>query len=61
MGELFVHESILDTTFTGRLLGVTKVGSYDAVVPEITGSAYITGFNRLVFDSKDPLVSGFLL
>jgi len=61
VGDLFVHESIIGTRFAGRLIAETKVGGYQAVIPEITGSAYITGFNRLVFDDEDPLREGFLL
>jgi proline racemase len=61
VGDEFIHESILRTKFRGRILGRTTVGQYDAIVPEITGSAYITGFNRLLFDEDDPLVRGFLL
>jgi proline racemase len=61
IGEKFVHESILGTKFLGRLLGTTRVGEYDAVVPEITGSASVTGFNRLVLDDNDPFEDGFLL
>ena len=61
IGETFVHEGILQTKFTGRLLRETKVGDYHAVLPEITGSAYITGRSRLVYDDKDPLIQGFLL
>jgi proline racemase len=61
VGDVFVHESIIGTNFRGRILSETKVGDYDAVVPEITGSAYITGFNKLVFDENDPLIHGFLL
>lgn len=61
LGERFVHESILQTKFIGRLLGETRVGAFKAVLPEITGSAYITGFNRLVVGEEDPLIQGFLL
>ncbi len=58
----FVNESITGTTFHGRLIGKTKVGEYPAVIPEITGSAYITGFNHLVLDPDDPFgLKGFLL
>ena len=39
----------------------TKVGEFDAIIPEITGSAYITGFNKLVIDDEDPVKYGFLL
>lgn len=61
VGDVFVHESIIRTKFNGRILGKTKIGDYDAILPEITGSAYITGFNRLIFDENDTLVHGFLL
>ncbi len=60
-GELFVYESILGTLFKGRVLGTTKVGEYEAVIPEITGSAYITGFNHFVIDEDDPVKHGFIL
>lgn len=60
-GETFVYESILGTLFKGRIVGKAKVGDIDAIIPEITGSAYITGFNQLVFDSADPLNDGFIL
>ena len=57
----FVHEGILGTTFTGRLLRKTKVGSYDAVVPTITGRAWITGFAQYVIDDSDPFPEGFTI
>jgi len=61
MGQDFIHESILQTKFKGRILGETKVGCYDAIIPQITGQAYITGFNNLVIDEEDPLKNGFCL
>lgn len=61
VGEPFVYESIIGTMFKGRILGETKVGEYNAVLPEITGSAYITGFNQFVIDEEDPVKYGFLL
>ena len=60
-GEPFVYESILGTLFKGKIIGTTKVGDFDAVVPEITGSAFITGFNTLVIDDRDPVKHGFTL
>ncbi|MBC7243390.1 MAG: proline racemase family protein, partial [Anaerolineae bacterium] len=39
----------------------TKVGPFDAVIPRIKGSAYITGFHTFVVDPEDPLGEGFLL
>ena len=57
----FVHEGILGTTFTGRLVRKTKVGNYDAVVPTITGRAWITGFAQYVVDVSDPFPEGFTI
>lgn len=62
LNEDFVNEGIAGTIFQGRLIGKTKVGEYPAVIPEITGSAYISGFNHLVLDPDDPFgAKGFLL
>lgn len=57
--EEFIYESILGTKFKGEIIGKTKVGDYEAIIPKITGAAYITGFNQLVIDSKDPVKHGF--
>jgi proline racemase/trans-L-3-hydroxyproline dehydratase len=61
LGEKFVYTSIIGTSFTGKLIGSTKVGNFDAVIPEITGKAFITGFNNYVIDERDPLKYGFLV
>lgn len=61
MNEPFVHESIVSSQFTARVLRETTVGRYAAVVPEISGDAFITGFHQFVIDSSDPLADGFLL
>ncbi|RNF03853.1 uncharacterized protein Tco025E_08105 [Trypanosoma conorhini] len=73
IGELFVNESILGTLFQGRLLGEeiipgVKVPATEefakgmlVVTPEVTGKAFITGFNTLLFDPKDPFINGFTL
>lgn len=54
-------ESILGTTFTGRVLKTSRVGSTDGVIPEVTGEAYITGRSESWIDPSDPLREGFLL
>ena len=59
IGEPFRHEGVLGTVFTGRLLEETTVGPYQAVVPELTGSAWITGFAQYVVDPQDPFPEGF--
>jgi proline racemase len=57
----FVNESPIGTRFAGRLIEETRVGPHRAVVPEVTGSASITGFHTFVLDADDPLPEGFLL
>ena len=55
----FVHEGILGTTFTGRLAGTARVGGFDAVIPLLSGQAWITGFAQYVLDPSDPFPGGF--
>ncbi|MGD9028620.1 MAG: proline racemase family protein [Anaerolineae bacterium] len=57
----FVNESIIGTRFTGRLLREEQIGGTKAVVPEIAGNAYVTGFQQFVVDHRDPLKFGFHL
>ena len=59
IGQDFVHEGILGTTFTGRLIREARVGKYPAVVPTISGRAWITGFAEYVLDPEDPFPEGF--
>jgi proline racemase len=61
IGQEFVHESIIGSLFKARAVAATKVGAFDAVVPEITGSAHVMGFNQMVIDPDDPHKDGFLL
>ena len=57
----FVHESVIGTRFTGRLVGETEVGGRAAVIPEITGRAWITGMGQYLLDPSDPFPAGFSL
>ncbi len=57
----FVHESLIGTQFKGRAVGRTTVGEYTAIVPEIEGSAWITGEHTFLIDETDPLKEGFRL
>ena len=61
LNEPFVVESILGTTFTGEVVEATTFGPYAAVVPRVSGTAYIVGRNEWVIDPADPLGNGFLL
>lgn len=60
-GKELEFESIINTKFKGKVIGTTKVGDFDAVIPEITGRAYIMGMNTWVIDPEDPIQEGFLL
>ncbi|ARF59856.1 proline racemase family protein [Streptomyces gilvosporeus] len=57
----FVNESFIGTQFTGRLTEETEVGGVPAVVPRITGRAWITGTAQYFLDPDDPFPGGFLL
>lgn len=59
LDEDFRHEGILGTIFTGRLLRETTVGDYKAVVPALSGAAWITGFAQYVVDPEDPFPNGY--
>jgi proline racemase len=59
--QTFTHESIIGTTFRGRIARTTTVGEYSAIVPEIEGDAYITGEHTFFIDDSDPLRFGFRL
>jgi len=60
-GDPFVVESILGTTFTGKVLRETTFGPHAAIIPEITGRAWITGRHEFVVTPDDPLREGFIL
>jgi trans-L-3-hydroxyproline dehydratase len=60
MNEPIVIESILGSRFTGQVVETTPFGPYDAVIPEVTGSAWITGRNEFLMDPADPLKNGFI-
>jgi proline racemase len=58
-GKPFVHESLIGTRFNGRVTAHTMVGEHPAIVPEIEGSAWITGEHTFIVDDDDPLKDGF--
>ncbi len=61
VGESIVTESVIGSHFTGTIKEETTVGEFKAIVPQITGSAYITGVSTYLIDKDDPLKKGFLL
>lgn len=61
VGDSIVTESVIGSHFTGRIAEETTVGDFKAIVPQITGSAYITGVSTYLIDKDDPLKYGFQL
>ena len=61
LGEDFVVESLIGTRFTGRAVRDATFGPYPAVVPEISGRAWITGRHEFLIAPDDPLAAGFRL
>ena len=65
-GELQLNEKITIESIVGSLMSVqavevTKFGPYDAIIPEVSGTASITGRNEFYFDPEDPFREGFIL
>jgi trans-L-3-hydroxyproline dehydratase len=61
LNEPIVVESILGTTFSAEVISTTAFGPFEAVIPRVTGSAFITGRNEFLLDPDDPLKDGFIL
>lgn len=61
LNEEFVYESITGTMFTGKAIEKVKIGEFDGIIPQITGRAYVTGFNHFIINDEDPLKYGFKL
>ena len=61
LDQAYVHESIIGTRFVGRLVGQASVGGQPAVVPEISGRAWITGKGEYRLDPTDPFPEGFVV
>lgn len=60
-GQTLLHSSVIETEFEARVVGDAAVGPLQAVLTEVSGSAYPTGFHEFVLDPSDPLGDGFLL
>ena len=61
LGQDFRNDSFIGTTFIGRLVEETRVGGVPAVVPTITGRAWVTGTAQYMLDPRDPFPEGFEL
>lgn len=61
LGDSFTHESIIGSLFKGRVEAETIVGGLPAIIPSIEGRAFVTGFNSIFVDERDPFPEGFQL
>lgn len=59
-GDVLENESWIGSRFTGRVVGRTRVGDFDAIIPTITGRAWITGTAQWRLEPTDPFPAGFL-
>jgi proline racemase len=60
-GMTLVNESIVGSIFKGRVLSRARLGDFDAVIPEVSGNAFICGFANWILDGRDPQTYGFLV
>ena len=61
LGETFTAQSIIGSEFHGRIVDTTMVGGIPAIIPEITGRAWITGMHQHMLDPDDPWPEGYRL
>lgn len=59
LGDQFIHESYIGSTFIGKVEKEVKVGNFQAIIPSIEGWAKITGINTIFIDDDDPYAHGF--
>lgn len=60
-GETLLHESIVGSRFSAKVIGQSEVAGRPAVIPQVTGTAFPTGEHTFVVDPRDELTPGFVL
>jgi len=61
LNEKIAIESIVGSVMTVRAVAATTFGPHEAIIPEVSGTASITGRNEFYFDPEDPFREGFIL
>ncbi|MFK8058466.1 MAG: 4-hydroxyproline epimerase [Polaribacter sp.] len=60
VGQEFIHESFIGSTFTGKIETETTIGNYKAIIPSVKGWAKVFGYNTITIDTEDdPYAYGF--
>ena len=59
VGDTYMGRSVIDSKFEGRIIGETAVGNNKAIIPQITGRAWISGQTTLMLDPDDPYPDGY--
>jgi trans-L-3-hydroxyproline dehydratase len=59
VGDTYIGHSVIDSKFEGRIIGETTVGNHKAIIPQITGRAWISGQTTLMLDPDDPYPDGY--
>jgi len=59
VGDTYIGESIVGSRFTGRIVADATVGGRPAIIPSISGRAWITGTHQHMLDPGDPWPSGY--
>ena len=60
-GDVLINESWIGSHFEGRIVGTAKVAQFDAIIPAITGRAWVMGESTWMLDENDPFPNGFLV
>ena len=60
-GETMRIESITDSIFIGSVVDEVDFGPFKAVIPQVEGTAHITGIHTFLIDPEDPIKNGFIL
>ena len=60
-GDRLTARSVIGSTFSGRIIGETRVGGSPAIHPEISGRGWITGMHQHMLDPSDPWPEGYRL
>ena len=59
--SVLINESVIGSVFSAKVLSETQVGDIPAIIPEVSGNAYICGFANWIIDERDPQKNGFLV